>query len=217
MAGVSTSTGPAMRLTPARSRPRRPVVLSVTQPIPFSLMCIGTSASALRSINKWAREITAAGATCRQIRLYPIDVTSIPTKLWPYVQQWSCGIQREVQHDFVLNLGYAGSKRDVANMTVERQLNQLPPLPANKNPFGPNEPLTTSDCTVPPPQSSSAGHPGAAGVPFQLLSGTLVGPTDPAYVHMQAACANFFTPSLNSLPLDPYPGLGRVLSFPENG
>ncbi|MGA7445005.1 MAG: carboxypeptidase regulatory-like domain-containing protein [Candidatus Sulfotelmatobacter sp.] len=192
-----------------------PVVLSVTQPIPFSLMCIGNVGFGPTFNQQVGAGNYCGGSNVPPNSLYPIDVTSIPTKaVWPYVQQWSFGIQREVQHDFVLNLGYAGSKG--THMTVERQLNQLPPLPANENPFGPNEPLTTSDCTVPPPQSSSAGHPGAAGVPFQLLSGTLVGPTDPAYVHMQAACANFFTPSLNSLPLHPYPGLGRVLSL-ENG
>ncbi|MGA2923591.1 MAG: carboxypeptidase regulatory-like domain-containing protein [Candidatus Sulfotelmatobacter sp.] len=190
-----------------------PVVLSVTQPIPFSLMCIGNVGFGPTFNQQVGAGNYCGGSNVPPNSLYPIDVTAIPTKaVWPYVQQWSFGIQREVQHDFVMNLGYAGSKG--THMTVERQLNQLPPLPANENPFGPNEPLTTSDCTVPPP--ATTGNPGAAGVPFQLLSGTLVGPTDPAYVHMQAACANFFTPSLNSLPLHPYPGLGRVLSL-ENG
>ena len=48
-----------------------------------------------------------------------------------------------------MNLAYVGSKG--THLTVERQLNQLQPLPASENPFGPNEPLTIADCTIPPP------------------------------------------------------------------
>jgi hypothetical protein len=192
-----------------------PVVLSVTQPIPYSLMCIGNVGYGPTFNQQVGAGNYCGGNSVPPNSLYPIDVTSIPTRaVWPYVQQWSFGIQHELQHDFVVNLGYAGSKG--THMTVERQLNQMPPLPANENPFGPNEPLTTSDCTVPPAGYVTSEHPGAGGVPFQLLSGTLVGPSDPAYVYMQAACANFYTPQLNSLPLHPYSGLGRVLSL-ENG
>jgi hypothetical protein len=42
---------------------------------------------------------------------------------------------------------------------------------------------------------------------------TAVTPINPAYVYLQAACANAFTPSVNSLPGRPYPGLGRVLAL----
>jgi hypothetical protein len=111
----------------------------------------------------------------------------------------------------VINLAYAGSKG--TNLTVERQLNQLPPLPLSENPFGPNEPLTLNDCTVPPASSTGFVFPGDGTTPFQLESGTIVGPTSPAYEHLQAACANLHTPNVNSLPGRPYPGLGRVLSL----
>jgi hypothetical protein len=140
-------------------------------------------------------------------------VTSIPTKvIWPYAQQWSFGVQRELPRAVVVNIAYVGSKG--TNLTVERQLNQLQPLPASENPFGPNEPLTIPDCTVSP--VAGGGHPGDGATPFLLQSGAIVSPSSPAYVHLQAACTNPSIPNVNSLPGHPYPGLGRVLSL-QNG
>jgi hypothetical protein len=186
-----------------------PLVLSVTQSTPYSLMCIGDVGFGSTFNQAAGNGNYCGGNTLPSNTLYPIDVTSIPTKaIWPYVQQWSFGVQREVQHDFVLNLGYAGSKG--THLTVERQFNQLPPLPASENPFGPNEPLTLNDCTTP---SSPGNNPGNGTTPFQLQSGTMIGPSSPAYVYMQAACINLNIPNVNSLPGHPYPGLGRVLSL----
>ena len=185
-----------------------PVVLSVTQPNPYSLMCLGNV-----GFGAYDQQVGSGnycgGSTVPANSLYPIDVTAIPTHaVWPYVQQWSFGIQREVHRDFVINLGYAGSKG--THLTVERQLNQLPPLPANENPFGPNEPLTITDCTV---GVNGQNTPGDGTEPFQLQSGTIVFPGSPAYPYLQAACSNIHTPNVNSLPFRPYPGLGRVLSL----
>jgi hypothetical protein len=152
------------------------------------------------------------GVTLPPNSLYPIDVTSIPTRaVWPYVQQWSFGVQRELHRDFAISLGYAGSKG--THLTVERQLNQLPPLPLSENPFGPNEPLTINDCSIPPGSSTGAVFPGDGTTPFQLQSGTIVSPSSPAYPYLQAACTNLHTPNVNSLSLRPHPGLGRVLSL----
>jgi hypothetical protein len=108
----------------------------------------------------------------------------------------------------VANFAYVGSKG--THLTIERQLNQLPPLPASENPFGPNEPLTLSDCDVSP--VAGAGHPGDGTTPFLLQSGTIVTPQNPAYVHLQAACTSPDIPNVNSLPR-PYQGLGRILSL----
>ena len=189
-----------------------PVVLSVTQPNPYSLMCIGNVGYGTAFNQQVGSGNYCGGATQPAGSLYPIDVTSIPTQaVWPYVQQWSFGIQRELHHNFVINLAYAGSKG--THLTVERQLNQLPPLPLNENPFGPNEPLTLNDCTVPPAGSSGEVFPGDGTTPFQLESGTIVGPASPAYQHLQAACANLHIPNVNSLPGRPYLGLGRILSL----
>ena len=199
-----------------------PVVLSVTQPNPYSLMCIGnvgfgTKFNQQVGNGNYCGGITVLpnGTTLPPNSLYPIDVTSIPTQaVWPYVQQWSVGIQRELHRDFVVNFGYAGSKG--THLTVQRQLNQLTPLPSSENPFGPNEPLTINDCTIPPAGFGGQANPGDGIVPFQLQSGTIISPTSPAYTYMQAACTNLHTPNVNSLPLRPYPGLGRVLSL-QNG
>lgn len=188
-----------------------PNVLSVTQPLPINYECIG---------GVGYNGYSGGGSPCISLltgasapspgTLYPIDVTSIPTQaIWPYAQQWSFGIQRELAKDLVINVAYVGSKG--THLTVERQLNQRAPLPANENPFGPNEPLTISDCTIAP--SGATGHPGDGATPFQLLSGIKVAPQSPAYVYLQAACANLYTPNVNSLPGRPYPGLGRVLAL----
>jgi hypothetical protein len=189
-----------------------PVVLSVTQPNPYSLMCIGDVGYGTTFNQQVGSGNYCGGSTQPANSLYPIDVTSIPTHaVWPYVEQWSFGIQRELHRDFVINLGYAGSKG--THLTVERQLNQLPPLPASENPFGPNEPLTLNDCTAPPASSTGEVFPGDGTTPFQLESGTIVGPSSPAYQYLQAACTNLHIPNVNSLPGRPYPGLGRVLAL----
>ena len=145
----------------------------------------------------------AAGA------LYPLNVTAIPTKaVWPYEQQWSFGIQQELAKGLIGGISYVGSKG--THLTLERNLNQMVPLPVSENPFGPNEPLTIDDCTVSP--VPGGGIPGDGTTPFQLQNGTVLTPQSPAYVHMQAACASPLIPNVNSLPR-PYPGLGQVLSL----
>lgn len=58
---------------------------------------------------------------------YPIDVTSIPRKaIWPYVQQWSFGVQRELSHSLVLGLAYVGSKG--THLTAVLQPNSFSPV-----------------------------------------------------------------------------------------
>src|SRR5262249_6380770 len=119
-----------------------PLVLSVTQPLPFNYACIGnvgygatfdpnhTSCTALAGVSA-----PPAGS------LYPLNVTAIPTKaVWPYAQQWSFGIQQQLKQDVVATVSYVGSKG--THLTLERNLNQMVPLPLSENPFGPNEPLT---------------------------------------------------------------------------
>ena len=117
-------------------------------------------------------------------------------------------MQREMPGSFVVGLSYVGGKG--THLTLERNLNQLPALPPSENPFGPNEPLTLGDCTVPP---GGLGHPGDfSATPFLLQNGTIVTSQNPAYIHLQAACASPNTPNVNSLPR-PYPGLGQALSL----
>jgi len=187
-----------------------PLVLSVTQPLPLNYPCIGNVGYGQAfDPTRSACTLNPAHPAPPAGSLYPLDVTGIPTKaVWPYAQQWSFGVQRELPHDLVANASYVASKG--THLTVEKQLNQLPALPVSENPFGPNEPLTLADCTVSP--IVGAGHPGDGTVPFLLESGTIITPQNPAYVHMQAACISPNIPNVNSLPR-PYPGLGKVLAL----
>jgi type 1 fimbria pilin len=187
-----------------------PLVISMTQPLPLNYPCIGNIGYG-PTFNQTNNPCTLnpSNPAPPAGSVFPIDVTGIPTQaVWPYAQQWSFGVQREVQRNVVANAAYVGSKG--THLTIERQLNQLQPLPANENPFGPNEPLTLSDCDVSP--VAGAGHPGDGTTPFLLESGTIVTSQNPAYVHLQAACASPYIPNVNSLPR-PYPGMGRVLSL----
>ncbi|MHB8217281.1 MAG: carboxypeptidase-like regulatory domain-containing protein [Candidatus Sulfotelmatobacter sp.] len=189
-----------------------PLVLSMTQPLPVSYPCIGNVGygAAFDPTNSACPSPESSNPAPPAGSAFPLDVTGIPTKaVWPYAQQWSFGIQRELPREIVANVAYVGSKG--THLTIERQLNQLPPLPASENPFGPNEPLTLADCTV-PASGSPSQHPGDGTIPFLLQSGTIVTPQNPAYVYLQAACTNPNIPNVNSLPR-PYPGLGRVLSL----
>jgi hypothetical protein len=187
-----------------------PLVLTMTQPLPLNYPCIGNvgygttfdPANTACTLDP-AHPAPPAGS------VYPLDLTSIPTQAtWPYAQQWSLGTQRELPRGVLVNLAYVGSKG--THLTIGRQLNQMPALPANENPFSPNEPLTLSDCTVSP--VAGAGHPGDGTIPFLLMNGTIITSQSPAYVHLQAACTSPYIPNVNSLPR-PYPGLGKIISL----
>ncbi|HTD21220.1 MAG TPA: carboxypeptidase regulatory-like domain-containing protein [Terriglobales bacterium] len=76
---------------------------------------------------------------------YPLNVISIPAKtVWPYVQQWSFGVQQEIAKDTAITVSYVGSKG--THLAVAMQRNQLRPVSDANNPFGPGEPLTSHLC-----------------------------------------------------------------------
>jgi hypothetical protein len=181
-----------------------PIVLNMTQRFPLSYGCIGGSG--------------AFCATAQPISVrpgaYPLNVTAIPTKVvWPYSQQWSLSVQRELPGSLVATLAYVGSKG--THLTVERQLNQLQPVPTAVNPFGIHEPLTpqatggsSGDCT--------GFTPGTLGI-FLLKNGTSVSSQNPAFTNLEAACAGeggrIGTPTPDVNTLRPYPGLGQIYSL----
>lgn len=179
-----------------------PLVLSMTQRFPASYGCIGGSQPNCP---------VSPGA-------YPLNVTAIPTRaIWPYAQQWSFSVQRELPRSMVATVAYVGSKG--THLTVERQLNQLRPLASADNPFGVHEPLTPQSLVT-----SSGGDCGGFVAPqpgitggFLLLNGTTVGPQTPAYTSLIAACAGANTlpetptPDVNTL--RPYPGFGQIFSL----
>src|SRR5262249_11631816 len=162
-----------------------PLVLSITQPFPLNYPCIGNvcygaafdpSNTACTTNSQFT--VPPAGS------LFPLDVTSIPNKaIWPYVQQWSFGFQRELPQSFVTTFSYVGSRG--THLTLERQLNQLHPLPESFNPFGPGEPLTIEECTIPPGGPGGGSFPGDGTTPFALQNGTVITPQNPAYQYLQ--------------------------------
>jgi carboxypeptidase family protein len=161
-----------------------PQVLDMIQNHPSSYDCIG-----------------GVGQGCGAAGAFPLNVTAIPTKsVWPYVQQWSLSVQRELTKDTVATLGYVGSKG--THLTTELQINQLAPVSSGNNPFLPGLPITTTVCN-------------GIAVGNVTIGNTIVTPQSPAYVNLEAAC--FGTPGKN-FP-DPNslrtfaPGFGQIFSL----
>jgi hypothetical protein len=86
----------------------------------------------------------------------PLAVKSIPSKaIWPYVQQWHLDIQRELPSNIVATLSYVGSKG--THLTLQRNLNQLFPVPSAENPYANGQAIDTdptsatfnTDCSDP--------------------------------------------------------------------
>jgi len=77
---------------------------------------------------------------------YPLNVISIPAKtVWPYVQQWSFGVQQEITRGTAVTLSYVGSKG--THLALAMQRNQLKPVSDANNPFGAGVPLTSEICS----------------------------------------------------------------------
>jgi hypothetical protein len=175
-----------------------PLVLSSTITNPPSFPCLGGSNSA---------NCLSSFVPPGQIAAVPIDVTSIQTKTaWPYVQQWSFSLQRELPEKTIVTLAYVGSKG--THLTAERQINALHQVSASENPFGPNQPLTASDCT-------GAGAVSASGqpLPISLSDGQLITPTNPAFNNLSIACGSITGTSSNIDAYRPYYGIGRIFAL----
>jgi hypothetical protein len=162
---------------------------------------------------------------------FPIDVTSIPTKtIWPYAQQWSFSVQRQLPKDMVATVAYVGSKG--THLSAELQLNQLNVPPTGSegiflkgNPYVPGQPITTQDCssyTGGPAGSFTVGtFPVGQVTPTQVT----VTPSEAAWPNLLAACYSLdpaiqfpnlttFLPQPNFLRTFA-PGMGRVLSLQD--
>ena len=150
-------------------------------------------------VQGWAC-VGEAGTGCRP-NLYgttfPINVTSIPTKVdWPYTQQWSFSVQRELPGKMLGSIAYVGSKG--THLTAELNQNQLVPVNRSQNPFLPGQPLTPAFCEVVAQASSGTSGTAWNGNPFTSQS--------PGFVNALAACygspidTSFLTPLPNYLP-----------------
>jgi hypothetical protein len=160
----------------------------MTQFFPSSWACIGGIGPGCSA---------AAGA-------YPLNVTAIPTKaMWPYAQQWSFGVQRQLPWELLGTLSYVGSKG--THLTAELQVNQLIPVSSSQNPFKPGQPLTSDICE------------GFAGGIF-TVNGQSISAGQPGFVNLEAACngLSLELPNPNSLRQAPFaiaPGLGQIFSL----
>jgi hypothetical protein len=168
-----------------------PLVLNMTQNLPLSYACIGE-----------------AGGNCPPAAAFPANVTSIPTQaVWPYVQQWSLSVQRELPGSMVGTFAYVGSKG--THLTLEGNLNQLTPVPASQNPYTRGEPLILTA----PGGGDCATYDGT-GI-FTLTNGAVVAPGSPAFTNMQAACYGQLLLGSSPPPdsLRPYVGLGQIIAL----
>jgi Carboxypeptidase regulatory-like domain len=173
-----------------------PLVLSMTQRFPQGYGCIGNIGG--------GNNTNCFGS----IGAYPLNITAIPTRtVWPYAQQWSFSVQRELPRDFVTSFAYVGSKG--TNLTLQRQINQLSPVAAVDNPFAPGEPIIPTLALTPVKTGDCAQFSGSS---FNLLNGTTVTSNNPAYRNLLAACTGALNvPDTNSL--RPYPGYGLIYSL----
>ena len=182
-----------------------PLVLSATVTNP-SLACAGNQP-----------QCNAQGVIGRppagQIGAVPIDLTSIQTKTqWPYVQQWSFSLQRELPGHAIATVAYVGSKG--THLTTERQINSLPSVPFSQNPFAPGEPLIAPN--PPGGQPTDCSHVPTSSAAFTLRNGNTVAPGNPAYTNLSLACAYLNTNSSGAPGIDnyrPYFGLGRIVAL----
>ncbi|HXW57735.1 MAG TPA: carboxypeptidase-like regulatory domain-containing protein [Candidatus Cybelea sp.] len=140
---------------------------------------------------------------------FPINVTSIPeTAVYPYVQQWSLGLEQEIQKVATVTFAYVGSEG--THLTAVRDLNQVRPVDPAFNPFPLERPLIwTEDCL------GTEGQFELGGTGAQNPSGgVIVSNGQPAWVNMNVACygvPGFGTP-FNPSVFRPYPTLGSILN-----
>jgi hypothetical protein len=153
---------------------------------------------------------------------FPLNVTAIPLKaVYPYTQQWSLSIQRELVANLVGTLAYVGTKG--THLTAERDLNQLTPLANGLNPFPAGQPITNDIC-----QSGAingvfpvAGTTTATGA----VTSPGIGPGQAGYQNIEVACTGFpgFVSTSGPTPGQPlaisadtirrYNGLSNILSI----
>ncbi len=76
--------------------------------------------------------------------LFPLGVTSVPTRaIWPYMQQWNLGVQKELPQHIVASVAYVGSKG--THLTLQSNLNQLTPITTG-NPYSAGQTISSGDC-----------------------------------------------------------------------
>jgi len=210
--GVFFEHGTAKESNTGSLEANSPLVLTMTAPFPgpFSYSAIGQ------------------GGQNRTPVAFPLDVTSIPSKaIWPYVQQWSLSVQRQLPKDMIATAAYVGSKG--THLSAELQINQLaaPPIGPdvgifpNGNPYNPGQPILTGrgQCAFNPGPNYPVSLNGSFFSPGGSSPNVFAG--DPAFNNMAAACygtINLLAGKINATVPDPgqlrpFFGFRRILSL----
>jgi hypothetical protein len=150
---------------------------------------------------------------------FPPDITSIPTKaIWPYVQQWSLSVQRQLPKDMIGTVAYVGSKG--THLNAELQINQLTPPPTGPDngilpvgdPYLPGQPILTKfgQCTF----NAGPNYPASlAGSSFGSIPTVIATYGQPAFTNMLAACFGIELGTPDPGIVRPYFGFRRILSL----
>jgi hypothetical protein len=188
-----------------------PLTLSQTALNPPSYQCIGAFGRlATPCASYFAHD--ALNPVVTSPVAYPINVTSIPQKaVYPYVQQWSLGLEQELQKGLVATFSYVGSKG--THLTSVSDFNQVRPVEPAFNPYPAGRPnIWPLDCS-----SSSGGRFELGGVgSVNPNGGTITCAGQPGWNNMNIACygaPGFGTP-FNPSVFRPYPTLGSICLSP---
>jgi hypothetical protein len=121
---------------------------------------------------------------------FPLNPVAIPTRVqWPYVQQWHLDIERQVMKETVATVSYVGNKG--THLTLQRDINQLPSLPASANPYHAGQPISAGDCAT------------------GMVNGITL--TGQAALNLSVACGN------DANPYRTYAGFGDITSLEYGG
>jgi len=127
--------------------------------------------------------------------LFPLVPVSIPNKaVWPYVQQWNLGVQKELPYHIVLSAAYVGSKG--THLTLLSNANQLLPVPDSQNPFFAGKLTLAATGVIDPvtlqPEGACAGPSGNANTqPWsagQTVPGTSMPLNTQAATNLNVSC-----------------------------
>jgi len=141
--------------------------------------------------------------------VFPLNVTAIPTKtVWPYVQQWSLSVERELPQQMLAGIAYVGSKGTF--LPVQLQINQLQPLPASEDPYAPHQPLLVSGFN--PITALNPAYTNGGDCNGILPNGAVV--TGAALINLETACYGVGQVAINPNALREFaPGLGQIYSI----
>lgn len=192
-----------------------PLVLSETQSNPGGPVKQGTTLT-YGSYNTIGYSCQEGSTQCGSASgvgstTYPLNVTSIPTKaIYPYTQQWSMSVQREVQKNLIAQLAYVGTKG--THLTAVRDLNQL--QTATANPFLSGQPITSDICN----DGARRNYFPTSTIAGASTSG--IGPSSPGWINMVVACTGNpgFTSGTGTLlgtsadAVRSYPGFSNIIS-----